>query len=176
MLAGADTYEGKILLQKLWKQKLDWDETILAYLHTEWIQFIDTLRDLSRIKLPRYVCKSQYNQLQIHGFADASSDAYGCYIYVCTRYEDKVETVLLTAKSRVAPLATKTIPRLELCAAHLLSTVWKQIAPVLSKFKIDSVNFWSDSQVTLFWFEREPASLSTFVANRVTETLKVQAS
>lgn len=47
--------------------------------------------------------------------------------------------------------------------------MWKQNAPVLSKFKVDSVKLWSDSQVTLYWLEREPASLSTFAANRVAE-------
>jgi hypothetical protein len=141
--------KAKMLLQELWRLKIDWDEAIPMSLHTTWNKFTMTLRDLHKIRIPRYVCLNTYQRVQIHGFADASSHAYGCCIYVRTCNNPDVCTTLLTAKSRVAPLNVKTIPRLELCAALLLAKLWQQIAITLSKFNIESLNFWSDSQIVL---------------------------
>ncbi|XP_041449541.1 uncharacterized protein LOC121404266 [Drosophila obscura] len=135
----------KILLQHLWRQKLDWDESVPMSLHTSWNRFKQNLFDLDKISIPRFIGLANNSTIQIHGFADAS------------------------AKSRVSPLKTKSIPRLELCAALLLSTLWSQVRLLLDTFVIESVNFWSDSQVTLYWLERDPATLTTFVANRVAE-------
>ncbi|KAL7725242.1 hypothetical protein ACLKA6_015879 [Drosophila palustris] len=161
--------KAKMLLQELWRLKVDWDEAIPMSLHTAWNKFITTLRDLHKISIPRYVCLDFYQQVQVHGFADASSHAYGCCIYIRTCNNKDVGVSLLTAKSRVAPLNVKTIPRLELCAALLLAKLWQQVSSTMTKFTIDSVNFWSDSQVTLYWLERDSCTLGTFVANRVAE-------
>ncbi|KAL7724582.1 hypothetical protein ACLKA6_010159 [Drosophila palustris] len=162
--------KAKMLLQELWRLKVDWDEAIPMSLHTAWNKFITTLRDLHKISIPRYVCLDFYQQVQVHGFADASSHAYGCCIYIRTCNNKDVGVSLLTAKCRVAPLNVKTIPRLELCAALLLAKLWQQVSSTMTKFTIDSVNFWSDSQVTLYWLERDSCTLGTFVANRVAET------
>ncbi|KAL7726592.1 hypothetical protein ACLKA6_010457 [Drosophila palustris] len=161
--------KAKMLLQELWRLKVDWDEAIPMSLHTAWNKFITTLRDLHKISIPRYVRLNFYQQVQVHGFADASSHAYGCCIYIRTCNKKDVGVSLLTAKSRVAPLNVKTIPRLELCAALLLAKLWQQVSSTMTKFTIDSVNFWSDSQVTLYWLERDSCTLGTFVANRVAE-------
>lgn len=42
---------------------------------------------------------------------------------------------------------TKSIPRLELYASHLLA----KLSPFLNKLEFENINFWSDSQVTLYW-------------------------
>ena len=39
-----------------------------------------------------------------------------------------VQVYLITAKSRVAPLKVQTIPRLEVCGAHLLSNFLCQVS------------------------------------------------
>ncbi|XP_041449365.1 uncharacterized protein LOC121404197 [Drosophila obscura] len=137
----------KILLQHLWRQKLDWDESVPMSLHTSWNRFKQNLFDLE---------KSLYFALSV------------LPIIPLSKYTDSL-THQVMPKSRVSPLKTKSIPRLELCAALLLSTLWSQVRLLLDKLVIESVNFWSDSQVTLYWLERDPATLATFVANRVAE-------
>ena len=60
--------------------------------------------------------------LQLHGFCDASETAYGCVFYLrMIDVSDQVHIALVISKSKVAPIKKLTIPRLELCGAHLLS-------------------------------------------------------
>jgi len=59
------------------------------------------------------------HRLGIHGFSDASIVAYGACLYLRTINEHQVCTVrIICAKSREAPLKTKSLPRLELCGAQ----------------------------------------------------------
>ena len=46
----------------------------------------------------------------VHGFCDASNKAYAAVVYFV--WDDQVQ--LVAAKSRVAPVANQSIPRLEL--------------------------------------------------------------
>ena len=160
--------KAKILLQELWIQKLDWDESIPLSLDTCWENFKQNLLKLDQISIPRHVFTSADCSIQIHGFADASMRAYGCCLYVRSVTPECVKTTLLTAKSKVSPLKTKTLPRLELCAAHLLAKLWKVVAPMLNP-QIDKIVFWTDSEITLHWIKTHPSLLSVFVANRVSE-------
>ena len=58
------------------------------------------------------------NYIEMHNFSDASSEGYetASYLRVVDK-EGKVHCSLMIGKSRVAPLKTVTIPRLELTAA-----------------------------------------------------------
>jgi hypothetical protein len=60
--------------------------------------------------------------MQLHGFSDASEDAYSAVVYILSQDEcGKVVVSLVIAKSRVSPIKRFSIPRLELCGAQLLS-------------------------------------------------------
>nr|XP_044248571.1 uncharacterized protein LOC123002459 [Drosophila takahashii] len=105
----------KMLLQELWLRKLDWDESLPMQLQTSWEAFKGTLLQLPKIEVSRFVHTDAKVPAEIHGFADASMRAYGACIYVRTSTAEGLKVSLLTAKSKVAPLKTKTLPRLS-CA------------------------------------------------------------
>jgi hypothetical protein len=112
-------------------------------------------------------------RIEIHGFADASSYAYGACLYVrSVSVKQEVAVRLICAKSRVAPLKTTSIPRLELCAAVLLRRLAKNIISTL-RIHITQQYWRSDSQIALAWIAAEPSRWKTYVANRVSEIHEV---
>nr|XP_044249363.1 uncharacterized protein LOC123002800 [Drosophila takahashii] len=159
----------KMLSQELWLRKLDWDESLPMQLQTSWEAFKGTLLQLPKIKVSRFVhTDAKVPAWDIHGFADASMRAYGACITVRTSTAEGLKVSLLTAKSKVAPLKTKTLPRLELCAAHLLADLYNRVRPLLN-FPITKVFLWTDSEFTLHSIKTHPSSLSVLVPNRVAE-------
>lgn len=60
--------------------------------------------------------------MQLHGFSDASERAYAGVVYLRMHdSEGHVLVALVMSKTKVAPIKRITIPRLELCGAHLLA-------------------------------------------------------
>ena len=80
--------KAKILLQKLWKEKLGWDEPLPSHLLSVWNSWLADLNYISEHELPRrLVPVDRAVVLQsLHGFADASSVAYGVVVYLRTVY------------------------------------------------------------------------------------------
>lgn len=143
---------GKIPLQELWLNKLDWDESIPQQLETEWNKLKETLSRMEEISIPRYVFNNPMSPIQLHGFADASMRAYGACVYIRSNTVEGYKVSLLTSKFK-----TKTLPRLKLCAAHLLADLCHRIKPLL-KINIERIVYWSDSEITLHWIRSHPSS------------------
>ncbi|XP_076664815.1 uncharacterized protein LOC143367133 [Andrena cerasifolii] len=168
-LLGPVTITAKIIMQQLWQLQLDWDESLPIKLHTEWNTFITDLMHLNNLSFKRNVTQRMPRSLELHGFCDASERAYGACVYVRSINETgQIKTDLLCAKSRVAPLKTITLARLELCAATLLATLFKNVQRATAK-EIKTTTFWTDSTIVLNWLHKEPSTLKTFVANRVAD-------
>ena len=88
---------------------------------------------------------------ELHGFSDASRSSFGAcmYVHLFCRSE-KVTVRLLTAKSKVAPLKTETIPRLELLGNLLLSRLITSLKNALkNSINFDKIYLSIDSKVTL---------------------------
>ncbi|GFY43506.1 integrase catalytic domain-containing protein [Trichonephila inaurata madagascariensis] len=65
----------------------------------------------------------------IKGYCDASIAVYGAVVYLRSYCENYTPTTkLLVSKSRVTPLKTISIPRLELCSCLLLSQLINKVA------------------------------------------------
>ncbi|GFT02235.1 uncharacterized protein TNCV_84881 [Trichonephila clavipes] len=158
----------KILLQELWKLNLEWDEPIPEDLNKQWTTFRKELHLIEKMKIPRCVLLPSYIQLEIHAFCDSSVRAYCTAIYLKCIASESISVSLLTSKTRVAPLKTQSLPRLELCAALLLSNV---LQVVLREFplSIHRTIAWTDSTITLAWLKTEPYRWQPFVANRVSK-------
>jgi hypothetical protein len=171
-LVGPIVIIAKIIMQKIWISKIDWDENLNSELLSEWIKFISSIPQLSKVKIPRFIFfPGKILSYEVHGFCDASLQAYGSCIYLRAVYSNgSVSCNLIAAKSRVAPIKTVSLPRLELCGAVLLSNLTNKIIPVfINKFSFSSINLWTDSQITLCWINSHPSRWSVFVANRVSE-------
>ena len=117
------TVQIKIILQLTWKEKLGWDDPLPASMIDSWTQWKEVLPLRSSHAIPRRLKSSSYSalEIQLHGFSDASQTAYGCVIYLRALHQDtSISVRIILAKTKVAPLAGATIPRLELCGALLL--------------------------------------------------------
>ncbi|XP_060855473.1 uncharacterized protein LOC132933172 [Metopolophium dirhodum] len=164
---------GKIFLQQLWQLKIDWDKPLDADLTRRWDCFYKGLNELSRIPIPRKCIPSLSYEVQLHGFCDASEEAFGAAIYVRSKNQIGNWTArLLCSKTRVAPLKGSTIPRLELCGALTLAQLAKKTAEAW-ELESSSIYLWTDSMVVIGWLNSETCRLKTYVANRVDQILEI---
>uniref|UniRef100_A0A8D8M273 Integrase catalytic domain-containing protein n=1 Tax=Cacopsylla melanoneura TaxID=428564 RepID=A0A8D8M273_9HEMI len=164
----------KVLMQRLWVRGFDWDEPMPSDLQHEWNTFSQELSVLKTLAIPRYVLGTYVHPPALVGFADASSVAMGAVVYlrvVCS--DNRVLVNLIRAKSRVAPLKTLTIPRLELGAALLLAQLIDSLGPLRSSLNISDIHLFSDSMVVLSWLNTPVHLLKVFEANRVGKILEI---
>ncbi|XP_076389571.1 uncharacterized protein LOC105662854 [Megachile rotundata] len=158
----------KLVMQQLWQLRTDWDESVCQEIHHQWVEYRKELEYLSRIRIPRRALVSLV-QVELHGFSDASERAYGACVYLRSREKSgNWETGLLCSKSRVAPLKTVSLPRLELCGALLLAQLISKVKSAL-RIQICDERYWCDSTITLAWIHSIPGRWKVFVANRVAQ-------
>ena len=110
------TVKAKLLLQTLWRKKLDWDEPLDQDIRDKWLSIATDIQEAAHIVYPR-LYYPQYTHWstnkQLHIFADASLCAYGAVAYITQ--DNQVSLVM--SRSRVAPVKPITLPKLELMAA-----------------------------------------------------------
>lgn len=72
--------------------------------------------------------------------------AYAAVIYLRIIKKTEVTIILITSKTRVAPVKTVLIPRLKLCGAQLLAKLLSNVMKILN---LDSAEYflWTDSMV-----------------------------
>ena len=160
----------KILFQELWKlkDKIGWDDPLENYLadqHKEWREQLSVLKCLT---LPRcYFTPGAVVSVQLHGFSDASEAACAAAVYLRATYDNGTTSCrLVVAKTRVTPIKTVTMPRLELCAAEMVADL---LFTTQQTLQIPDVELWgwSDSTIAIAWLRQSPSKFKTYVANRV---------
>lgn len=168
-LLSASTILIKMLMQHLWLERLDWDQSVPLDICTKWLSFRDQLCELSGLTIPRHAISKDSHKVELHGFSDASESAYGAAIYVRSVDQNgEVLVHLLCARSKVAPLKKISVPRLELCGAVILSRLSRK---VIESFDLvfNNIFLWTDSTIVLGWINTPSHLLKTFVANRISE-------
>jgi hypothetical protein len=110
---------------------------------------------------------------QLHGFCDASEDAYAGVIYLqSTDSDGNVHISLVITKTKVAPIKRlTTIPRFELCGANLLDQLLNHAKEVFH-LPLRDIYAWSDSTIVLGWLSGSPRRFKTFVGNRVSSIVE----
>lgn len=164
----------KILIQKLWLSGIDWDDELPPQLMEEWIAYRAELVLLTGFKIPRWVNTGEdVTLVELHGFCDASNDAYAAVIYIrVVKLTGTTSINLLTSKTKVSPIKQVSIPRLELCGAVLVAKLLQEVSHSLNIPK-SCLHAWTDSTVVLAWLSSHPSRWKTFVANRVSDILNV---
>ncbi|XP_054091719.1 uncharacterized protein LOC128923482 [Zeugodacus cucurbitae] len=155
------TIVGRCFKQKLWSAGGSWDEPLNKELEEEWLKFAKQLDALDEITIPRWIGTNSNTKLELHAFGDASDKAYAAVIYAKVGQQ----VTLLLAKSKVNPIKNrKTIPKLELCSAHLLAIILNRVKKTLNlQCKMYA---WSDSMVTLAWIQNKN-NKEKFIRTRV---------
>lgn len=168
--------KAKMFMQYLWQFKLSWDEPLPSDLLQQWYVFYNKLISLNDIVVPRNAIQFVGDRvIELHGFCDASQEAYGACVYIKCMHGSNVSVKLLTAKSRVAPLKSITVPRLELCGALLLAKLVEKIQRSIC-VQYTRYILWTDSTIVLNWLTTAPNLLKTFVSNRVSEIQQLTKS
>ena len=160
----------KILIQHLWITGKDWDAIVEEETQQAWINFREQLPLLREIRISRWLGTIHTSSFELHGFSDASEKAYAATIYLVTTDGAVRQSTLLAAKSKVAPINTVCVPRLELCGAQLLAQLLVYYVKELDLVS-RPIHCWSDSQVVLAWLQGHPSKWKCFIANRVSEIL-----
>ena len=167
----------KVVMQELWIHGLDWDTAIPDQQNNKVTSWFEELKDLSMVKVLRCLQKtSKVIQRVIHVFTDASSEAYGAVIYQqCIYEDDTTSTRFVMSKSRVSPLKSTSIPRLELLGAVIGLKMAVKITESMDA-DIKKVIFWSDSMNVLWWIRNQSRKLKPFVANRIGQIQSITSS
>ena len=121
------TIRAKILIQELWKGGFDWDEPVPANYGTTWINLAKNIQQATQINIPRLYFQRKASHHSYYVFTDASLTSYGSAAYIT----NGIDTALVMAKTRVAPLKTLTLPQLELMGAVIGSRLANHVCSAL---------------------------------------------
>ena len=101
------------------------------------------------------------------------SKAYCAVVYLVCATNEGIYAKWLASESRVAPLKTLTIPRLELMSARILAQLMETVKKALeSQLEISRIKYWLDSRTALCWIQNR-GEWKQFVHHRVNEILKL---
>ncbi|XP_055918341.1 uncharacterized protein LOC129950422 [Eupeodes corollae] len=162
----------KILLQDIWRSRVDWNVPVTDDHFESWKIWLKVLPQVERCRIPRCLLKNLPNWLgttvQLHVFMDASEQACATVAYIRISSENHIECSLLGAKTKVAPIKLRSVPRLELGAAVMGCRFAKKLTDEMS-ITVNKIFFWSDSKTVLSWINGNPHRYNKFVAFRVAE-------
>lgn len=174
---------GNILMKEIWMlhqelaeergisktSKALWDEKLPPDLQkkvNEWKEDYLAARD---IRLPRAISlEAEAESREIYGFADASPFAFGCVVYMRTKFPNgEIQCRFLCSRGKVNKVNGYTLPRCELLAAKFLATMVYNLKEYMDLPEDFPTKLFGDSMVALFWIKGDVNSWKTFVHNAV---------
>ena len=166
------TIRFKVLVQELCKSQVNWDEPLQGELLRKWTDLITDLTQSEPITIDRqyFLKHTEMDCYQLFGYCDASAIAYAAVIYLVETTSLRKYSSFVVAKTRVSPLKSQTIPRLELLSALLLARLMKNVTESLaSRLILTAPRCFTDSQIALYWIKGTAKDWKPFIQNRVNE-------
>ena len=113
------TIKAKMCMQDIWITGIEWDEFLPDQPAREIGAWFSELKELHNDKISRGLHqREKVVKSVLHTFGDASQKEYGAVVYMRSEYEDQTVSVnFVAARTRVAPLQSISILRLELLGA-----------------------------------------------------------
>eukprot|EP00731_Ephydatia_muelleri_P023359 Em0015g942a len=165
------TVQLKMMCQELCEAKVDWNETLCEEMMIKWKALMTNIAQMSPVTVPRFYLAGLDNlcgTCTLQGFCDASLKAYAAVVYLRIQTVAGCVVRLVASKSRVAPVRTQTIPRLELLSALLLAKLLSNVmAALAAELKLDVPVCYTDSRVALYWIQGQHKEWKQYVQNRV---------
>ena len=166
----------KLLFQVLCKEKVGWDAPLPEPVRRKWIAWLQDLREVQQIIVPCCLydgVEKVVTSYKLHGFGDASERAYCAVVYLVLETSSGNYPVLLTSKTRVAPLTKQSIPRLELLSGVILARLVSSVMEALQlQIQISETYLWLDSKTAVSW-TKGSREWKQFVQNRVDKILSL---
>lgn len=91
------TIHGRILMQKLHMESVEWDREIPYMLQSDWHQWIEMIKSVENVRIPSHMLKGKSNEVALHTFVDASDQAFAACVYIRSIHENNVIIRLVTA-------------------------------------------------------------------------------
>ena len=163
----------KIFFQELCERGQEWDQPLPPDLLAKWKELIEELEQCPAISLARCIwigSPTEGVSCSLYGFCDASKHAYAAVVYLVLKSSAGSVVRFIASKTRVSPLKSQTIPRLELLSALLLARLMTNVARSLEmEVQLGQPTCYSDSEVALYWILGADRVWKQLVQHRVVE-------
>ena len=119
-VAGSLVMKARAIFQNLCSQVKGWDDILSEEeekIYQKWLSKMQRMKYLSFPRMVGATPRGDYD-LSLHTFCDASGVGNCANVYVVVSTTPAIQSRLLTAKCRLAPLKKLTIPKLELTSGR----------------------------------------------------------
>ena len=162
----------KMLIREVWghQPKIGWDEPVPVGISSDWKKLQSEFTRLADLYFDRSIRPDNaIEEPTLIIFSDGSEKAFGAAAYARWKLQNgKYASRLIAAKSRMAPIKTMDIVRLDLSGAVLgtrlrftitneMQVNWKRVLHL------------TDSEIVQAMIQKESYGFNTFVANRIGE-------
>ena len=121
------TVRGKLLMKKIWSERIGWGQEISAESSTSWKQLHKDLNNLRLLEFPRVAVDDPTAAYTLNIMCDGSK---GCYGFCAYATQEGKSSNLIFVNPKVTP-PNKTIPQVELLAVFL---AMKTLTLILDSF------------------------------------------
>ena len=162
------TVTAPFLLKDIWRLSgQQWDNNLPDNVCKKFLEWAEELPNLSEITIPRCYFHGTMDSVELHVFGDSSQDVFSAVAFLRVRVisngRTETQVAFVFGKTRVAPMKTLTIPKLELRAALLAARLKAEIQQALT-VPVERTFMWTESTTVLQWtipLTRSPYSLPT---------------
>jgi hypothetical protein len=173
---------GRILLQRSWRNKIDWDDEIGDEENELWIKWLKDLEQVTKLQIPRLRFKNtnlkDVESLELHTFCDAGKEAFATSSYFVATINSYRYISFVMAKAKVAPIKMKSktevteMPRLELMSCLIAARMKNTVVNLHGELEFKSF-LWSDSEIALRWVKNPNQKLPKYAISPIEEILEL---